>query len=176
MKSTHRTGSRQKTLRPTTGKVREALFNILRDRIRDARFLDLYAGSGVIGIDALKQGASEVVFVEASKSSVKGIHEAVRKTRLPGRAQVIEKKAVSYIEWAGDNQLTFDIIFLDPPYHSDEIMLILSAIDNAPVLQEGGVVVAEHFTKKVLPDHFHTLHKIKDYKYGDSVLSIYGRD
>jgi 16S rRNA (guanine(966)-N(2))-methyltransferase RsmD len=173
MKRNDRTFSSQKTLRPTTGKVREALFNILRDRIRDARFLDLYAGTGVIGIEALKQGASEVVLVETSKSSVKSIHEVIRKNRFSDRARVIGQKAVSYIEWAGANQLMFDIIFLDPPYHSDEIIFVLSAIDNTPVLKEGGIVVAEHFTKKVLPEEFDNLHKTKDYNYGDSVLSIY---
>jgi len=168
-----RTLRRQKTLRPTTGKVREALFNILRDRINEARFLDLYAGTGVVGIEALKQGASEVVLVEASKSSVKSIQEAVRKSRFAERIQVVEKKAASYIEWAGAKGFAFDIIFLDPPYHSDEIVLILFAIGNSPVLKEGGLVIAEHFTKKVLPDDFGALHKTKEYKYGDSVLSIY---
>jgi 16S rRNA (guanine(966)-N(2))-methyltransferase RsmD len=173
MKRNDRIISSQKTLRPTTGKVREALFNILRDRISGARFLDLYAGTGVIGIEALKQGATEAVLVETSKSSVKSIHDAISKNRFSDRAHVIGQKAVSYIEWAGANQLTFDIIFLDPPYHSDEIMLLLSAIDNTPVLKEGGVVIAEHFAKKALPEEFDNLRKVKDYKYGDSVLSIY---
>jgi len=173
MKRTDRTFSRQKTVRPTTGKVREALFNILRDRIRDAKFLDLYAGTGIIGIEALKQGASEVVLVEQTKGSVKSIHEVITKNRFTDKARVIEQKAVSYIKWAGDNQFAFDIIFLDPPYHSDEIMLVLSAIDSTPVLKEGGVVIAEHFAKRVLPEKFHNLHRTKDYKYGDSVLSVY---
>ena len=173
MKRDDRTPGRQKTLRPTTGKVREALFNILRDRINDARFLDLYAGTGVIGIEALKQGASEVVLVETSRSSAKSIHEAIMKNRFTDRARVIGQKAVSYIEWAGANQLKFDIIFLDPPYQSDEIMLVLSAIDSTPVLKKGGIVIAEHFTKKLLPETFDNMHKTRDYKYGDSVLSIY---
>lgn len=173
MKRNDRTSVRQKTLRPTTGKVREALFDILRERIRDAGFLDLYAGTGAIGIEALKQGASEAVFVEASNRCVKSIREAVHKCGFSDRAQVIAQRALSYIEWAGANLLTFDIIFLDPPYYSDEIMLVLSTIDKTPVLKQNGVVVAEHVTKKSLPEKFDNLHKTKDYKYGDTVLTLY---
>lgn len=160
-------------MRPTTGKVKEALFNIVRERISGARFLDLYAGTGVIGTEALKQGASEAVFVEVSKKCVKGIHEAISRHKLTGRARVAAQKAVPYIEWAGENRISFDIIFLDPPYHSDEIMVVLSALGTVPVLTEKGVVIAEHFTKKTLPDTFGNLHKTRDYKYGDTVLSIY---
>jgi len=176
MKRTDTTFSGRKSLRPTTGKVRESLFNIVRERIKDARFLDLYAGTGMIGIEALKQGASEAVFVEAGKKSVQGITEAISRSRFSDRARVTCQKAVSFIEWAGANEGAFDIIFLDPPYHTDEIMIVLSAIDRAPVLNEGGVVVAEHFAKRVLPERFGSLRKRKDYIYGDSVLSIYERD
>jgi 16S rRNA (guanine966-N2)-methyltransferase len=173
MKRDDRTFSRKKTLRPTTGRVREALFDIVRDRIRDSSFLDLYAGTGAMGIEALKQGASEVVFVETSKRSVKSIREAVHKCGFHDRAEVVAQKAVSYIEWAGANLLMFDIIFLDPPYHSDEIMMVLSTIDRTPLLKQDGIVVAEHFSKKSLPEKFDNLCKTKDYKYGDTVLTLY---
>lgn len=162
-----------KALRPTTGKVREALFNILRGKVENLCFLDLYAGTGAVGIEALKQGASEVTFVEASRSCSKDISESLKKFRFTVRARVITKKVLSFIEWAEINRMSFDIIFLDPPYHTEEILQALSAIGKSTILKDRGIVIAEHFTKKQLPDEFNNLHKVKDYDYGDTVLSFY---
>jgi 16S rRNA (guanine(966)-N(2))-methyltransferase RsmD len=164
---------KQKALRPTTGKVREALFDILRDKIENARFLDLYAGTGAVGIDALKERASEVFFVEASKSCAGHIKKSSEKFCFSEKVSIISKKVLSFIEWAEINRLTFDIIFLDPPYHTDEILHALSAIGLSDILESGGIVVAEHFTKRILPEKFGNLQKNKDYRYGDTVLSFY---
>lgn len=164
---------RQKSLRPTTGKVREALFNILRGKIENARFLDLYAGTGAVGIEALNQGASEAVFVEASKGYTKNIKQLIKKFGFSKKASIITKKVLSFIEWVKLNQLTFDIIFLDPPYHTDEIIYALSAIGKSHILEQEGIVIAEHFTKRQLPERFGSLQKVRDYTYGDTVLSLY---
>lgn len=164
---------KNKSLRPTTGRVREALFDILRGKIKNARFLDLYAGTGAVGVDALGEGASEVVFVEESRESVKRIMDHIKKFHFSEKAVVVSKKVLSYIDWAELNHMTFDIIFLDPPYHTDEILQSLSAIGISDILDPDGVVIAEHFKKKQLPDKCEKLRKTKDYKYGDSVLSIY---
>lgn len=163
----------KKSLRPTTSKVREAVFDILQDKIRDARFLDLYAGTGVIGIEAARKGASEVVLIDESKKNAQHVSNLIRKFRLVERARIITKKTLSFIEWAEANQLSFDIIFLDPPYHSDEIIYVMTAIDQSTVLDHNGMVIAEHFKKRELPEKFDKLHKIKDYRYGDTVLSVY---
>lgn len=171
-----KTLNRQKTLRPTTGKVREALFDILRGRIEDTRFLDLYAGTGAVGIAALEEGAAEVYFVEESRGNTKNIMDLVQKKRVSERAAVINKKVMSFIGSGELNALTFDIIFLDPPYHSDEIMQALTALGSSHLIKQEGIVVAEHFAKRVLPDRFDRLHKVKDYKYGDTVLSYYEAD
>jgi 16S rRNA (guanine(966)-N(2))-methyltransferase RsmD len=169
-----KTFKKQKGLRPTTGKVREALFDILREKIENARFLDLYAGTGAVGIDALNEGASDVVFVEESSSYTKKISDLINKYRLTERASVFSKKVISFIERAELNKLSFDIIFLDPPYHTDEIFHTLSAIGRSNILNTDGIVIAEHFTKKQLPDRFDGLQKLKDYFYGDTILSFYG--
>jgi len=163
----------KKLLRPTTGKVREALFNILRDRIEDSRFLDLYAGTGAVGIEALYQGASYAVFVEADRNYAEYIHKILEKSGFSQRARIITEKALSFIAGAGLNNMTFDIIFLDPPYHTDEILYILPAIGVSCILKEEGLVVAEHFKKRQLPERFDALQKITDYKYGDTILSFY---
>jgi len=151
-------------------------------------FLDLYAGTGAVGLDAVKEGASEVFFVEESKTSSKKISALVNKIATAGTAgtaatsvtaaktakTVIKtKKAVSFIEWADFESVSFDIIFLDPPYHSDEIFDAMQLIGSTGILKDNGTVVAEHFKKKDMPERFGFLCKIKDYHYGDTVLSFY---
>lgn len=164
---------KQKTLRPTTGKVREALFNILRGNVRDARFLDLYAGTGAVGIKALDEGAAEVVFVEEVREAAAALKALIERHRSGDRARVITKKVLSFLEWAELNQLSFDILFLDPPYHSDEIISAMTAIGTSSLVRDGGLVIAEHFAKRDLPHAFGTLEKKRDYRYGDSVLTLY---
>ncbi len=164
---------KQKSLRPTTGKVREALFDILRGKISNARFLDLYAGTGAVGVTALSEGAAEVVFVEENKSYAKKINEQIKKHGITDRAAVITGKVLSFIDRAEINQSIFDIIFLDPPYHTEEIIRVLSLIGRSVIVKQKGFVIAEHFAKKHLPDRFERLRKVKDYIYGDTVLSFY---
>jgi len=168
-----KTSQKQKALRPTTGKVREALFDILRGKIENAHFLDLYAGTGAVGIDALSEGAAEVVFVEESKAYSKKIGEHIIRNRSSDKCSIYNKKVMSYIDWAELHDVTFDIIFMDPPYHTDEIMDALAAIGTSPLLRQRGLVIAEHFKKISLPDRFNRLRKVKDYTYGDTILSFY---
>ena len=166
-------GIKQKTLRPTSNKVREALFNILRGKILNACFLDLYAGTGAVGAAALNEGASMVVFVESVKGYSCKIESLVKKFDFAGKTSIITKKVLPFIDWAELKGLAFDIIFLDPPYHTDEIIRALTAIDKSHILDNNGIVIAEHFVKKQLPDRFDKLKKIKEYNYGDTVLSFY---
>ncbi len=168
-----KTLKKQKILRPTTGKVREALFDILRGSIEHARFLDLYAGTGAVGMNALAEGAAGVCFVEESKRNARRINELIKKNHISDKAELVTGKVISFIEKAELRGFSFEIIFLDPPYHTDEIILALKAIGESGIVQRDGIVVAEHFAKRVLSDMSGRLQKIKDYHYGDSVLSFY---
>ena len=168
-----KTNKKKKTLRPTSGKVREALFDIMRGKIENARFLDLYAGTGAVGIEALNEGAGEVFFVEESRGNVRKIVERIKKYQDAHKTTVITKKAMSFIHWAALQELSFDIIFLDPPYHTDEIMHALAAVGPSHILAREGIVIAEHFTKNPLPDRLEGLRKVKEYHYGDTVLSFF---
>ena len=165
--------AQRKTLRPTSNKVREALFNILREKTINAGFLDLYAGTGAVGIAALKEGASEVVFVESVRSYAGEIEALLNKFDFAGEASIITMKALPYLGRAEARGSLFDIIFLDPPYHTDEIEHALEMIGKSRILADDGIVIAEHYVKKRLPDIFDKLKKIKDYNYGDTVLSFY---
>lgn len=166
--------SQLKRVRPTTGKVKEALFNILQGRTDGATFLDLYAGTGAVGIEALRQGAAETAFVEASKSSSQGIQKLIEQKGFTSKSRIIMKRVLPFIEWAERSEMSFDIIFLDPPYHTDEILAVLSALGKSHIVRQKGLVIAEHFKKRNLPERFGKLQKIRDYTYGDSVLTLYG--
>jgi 16S rRNA (guanine(966)-N(2))-methyltransferase RsmD len=175
MKRTTGKTKKHPDLRPTSNKVREALFDILRSRIEGSRFLDLYAGTGAVGLDALSESVSEVMFVEESRRYSSNIGDIIRKRHFADKAKIINKKVMTFLEWAELESLVFDIIFLDPPYHSEEIIYAMKAIDRSSILENEGIVIAEHFSKRELPEHFDNLHKLKDYHYGDTVLSFYKR-
>jgi 16S rRNA (guanine(966)-N(2))-methyltransferase RsmD len=163
----------KRRLRPTPSKVREAMFHIIAQDIPESRFLDLYAGSGALGLEALSHGASEIFFVETNRSYTKNIRHAVEQSGLREKTKIIAKKVLPFIQWAEANKMVFDIIFLDPPYHTEEIMDALSAIGRSHILRQGGLVIAEHFRKRVLPEQVNSLRKKRDYTYGDTVLSFY---
>ncbi len=168
-----KTGSVHSHVRPTMALVREALFNILQQKIVGAVFLDLYAGTGAVGCEALSRGAVEVVFVEENKTYAKGINQLVRTLGFSDRAKIITKKATSFLKDAELTDVTFDIMFLDPPYHTDEIDYALSAIGKSHLLKSGGLVIAEHFIKRKILHSIGNLTLLRDYIYGDTVLSVY---
>ncbi|MFA4991960.1 MAG: 16S rRNA (guanine(966)-N(2))-methyltransferase RsmD [Candidatus Omnitrophota bacterium] len=161
-----------KDIRPTSDKVRAALFNILRGRTAGARFLDLYCGSGAIGIEALSQGASKAVFVD---SDFKSIH--ILKKNLAGLNIKIDTiynkdgiKAIDLFKASGER---FDIVFLDPPYNKDMAKNTLIKISACDILTPNAVVVAEIFKKESLPERIGALIKSRTYKYGDTVMEFY---
>lgn len=157
-------------LRPTSAKVRQAIFNILGDRIINAAFLDLYAGTGAVGIEALSRGAGRVIFIDDNSDRVNIIKEIVERFGFKDRAVIIKDKALNYIK---KSESVFDIIFVDPPYASDEIDTILPRIDETDILVDNGIVIAEHSSKKVLLQEIGRLRFQKKYKYGDTSLSLY---
>ncbi len=162
-----------KQLRPTSSKVKEAIFDILRHEIDGARFLDLYAGTGAVGLEALSRGASEVFFVEEKRQYTTNLMQIVDKCGFSEKTRIITRKVLPVIKWLEANRTIFDIIFLDPPYHTDEIRDTLTAIGELHILKQDGLLIAEHFTKRHLQEQFGRLQKIKDYTYGDTVLSLY---
>jgi len=162
-----------KELRPTSSKVREALFDIIKDEIKGSSFVDLYAGTGTVGLEALSRGAGKTVFVEPNKLRARAIKDTAVKFGFRDKATVVERKAGEFLKKASAQKEGFDIFFLDPPYFSEEIMRTLPTIAEKKVLNQGGMVIVEHFVKKKLPERVGKLKMIRNYVYGDTVLTIY---
>jgi 16S rRNA (guanine(966)-N(2))-methyltransferase RsmD len=160
-------------IRPTSAKVREALFDILRGEVEGASFLDLYAGSGAVGIEAASRGADSVVFVESVRSRAKALNDMLNKIGLAGRAALHCEQAEIFIRRASGCREAFDIIFADPPYASGEIEKILPLIDEYGILTEHGIVLCEHASKVTVPAYAGRLKLKKQYRYGDTGLALY---
>lgn len=166
-------GTRLKTLegmdvRPTTDRVKEGMFSAIQFEIAGARVLDLFAGSGQLGIEALSRGARQAVFVDQSAASLAVVKENLKKTGFTDNSEVHQKAAEQYIRTASG---TFDLIFLDPPYRMEILEKIIPAL--LPLLSPDGKIIAEHENNCKLPENFSNLWLQKDYIYGKIVVSVY---
>ena len=161
-------------LRPTSAKVREALFDILRADITGVSFLDLYAGSGAVGFEALSRGAGKICFVENDQQRAKAIQDSIEKAGLGDSMSLCREQVIGFLSRAERSGIFFDIIFADPPYVSEEITDTISFIDKSRVLRDGGDLIVEHASKKNLDSSgLLTLHPVKTYRYGDTMLTRY---
>ncbi|MGE5807669.1 MAG: 16S rRNA (guanine(966)-N(2))-methyltransferase RsmD [Nitrospirota bacterium] len=156
-------------VRPTSDKVMQALFNIIGGRIEGSTFLDLFAGAGGIGIEALSRGADRVAFVDDSNESLKIIRSNVKQAGFAGRAQIVFARAESFLRKPTG---PYDIIFLDPPY-AMQLESLLELIANSGIVKPGGDVIAEHFKKQPSPSRAGTLTLYREARYGDTVLAFY---
>lgn len=161
--------------RPTAGQVKEALFNILAEKIPGARFLDLFAGAGAVGIEALSRGAGSATFVEIHPSACRLLRDNLRRCGFEDAASIRQVSAVRFLQQHVTDQAAppYDIVFLDPPYHTEEGGKILPALGRSAIIPRDGVVVIEHFHKTRLADRIGHLALIKSYRYGDTFLSMY---
>lgn len=158
------------TTRPTSDRVKEALFSIINFEIPGARVLDLFGGTGQLGIEALSRGAKSAVFVDAGEPACKLIRENLRRTKLEADAKVVRADYMDYLKRCRE---TFDIILLDPPYAEVFLENALKCIAEIDILQSGGIIVTERPVGKELPWEFEGFTRSKDYKYGNTVLAIY---
>ena len=156
--------------RPTTDRVKEALFSIINFDIPGARVLDLFGGTGQLGIEALSRGAKSAVFVDAREESCRLIRENLKRTRLEQDAKVVRSDYMAYL---GRTKEQFDIILLDPPYAEVFLENALKRITEIDILHSGGIIVAERPLGKELPWEFDGFERSRDYKYGKILLTIY---
>jgi len=156
--------------RPTADRVKEALFSIINFDLPGAKVLDLFGGTGQLGIEALSRGAASAVFVDASEDSCKLIRENLKRTKLEKDAKVIRSDYMDYLTRCREQ---YNIIFLDPPYAEVFLENAIKRITEIDILQSDGIIIAERPLGKELPWEFEGFTRSKDYKYGKVLLTIY---
>ncbi|MBQ8237025.1 MAG: 16S rRNA (guanine(966)-N(2))-methyltransferase RsmD [Oscillospiraceae bacterium] len=159
--------------RPTADRVKEALFSIINFDLPGAAVLDLFGGTGQLGIEALSRGAKSATFVDAREDACRIIRENLKRTRLESQGRVVRSDYLAYLRRCREK---FDIILLDPPYAEVFLENALKCITEIDILQTGGIIVAERPVEKELPFEFEGYTRSRDYKYGKTLLTIYRKD
>ncbi len=162
-------------LRPTSSRVKKALFDIIGNRIHGKVFLDLYAGLGGVGIEALKRGARYAVFVELSRKNSELIKKRLLEHRMDKMADVLTMDVSRFLSIIQSGDIKFDIIFADPPYESSEYRMLVKLLPEFKGLSQETMIIIEHLHKMTLPERIGDFVILKRYKYGDTILSIYRR-
>ena len=158
--------------RPTMDQVKEGIFSAVQFEIEGRRVLDLFAGSGQMGIEALSRGAKSAVFVDMREDACKVVRENLAKTRLEQNARVVRADYLSYLSSARE---TFDLIFLDPPYADVFLENSLKRISEIDILSDSGIIITERPFGKELPAGVSGLVRCRDYRYGKAAVTIYRR-
>ena len=156
--------------RPTTDRVKEAMFSIIQFDVPASRVLDLFGGTGQLGIEALSRDAKSAVFIDEREDACRLIRENLKRTKLEQDGRVIRSDYMAYLRTCKEK---FDIIFLDPPYAEVFLENSLKMITEIDILQSGGIIVAERPADKELPWEFPGYSRSRDYKYGKTLITIY---
>lgn len=156
--------------RPTTDRVKEAMFSIIQFEIPGADVLDLFGGTGQLGIEALSRGAKSATFVDAGEPACRLIRENLKRTRLEQSGKVVRSDYLAYLNRCREK---YHIIFLDPPYAEVFLENALKCITEIDILHSGGIIVAERPLGKELPWEFEGFSRSRDYKYGNTLLTLY---
>jgi 16S rRNA (guanine966-N2)-methyltransferase len=161
--------------RPLTDRVKQTLFGILEPRLKGARVLDLFAGSGAGAIEALSRGAASAVLVERDAGAVRVIAENLRRARLEASARVVRRDAIAWLaDAAADGTDAFDLVLADPPY--EDTGALARALELVgPLVAEGGTVVAKHFWRDAPPARVGMLAAERDKRFGETALTFYRR-
>ena len=159
--------------RPTADRVKEALFSVINFDVPGMDVLDLFGGTGQLGIEALSRGAKSAVFIDSGEAACKLIRENLKRTKLEGQAKVIRSDYMSFLRSCKQK---FGIIFLDPPYAEVFLENALNCITEIDILQSGGIIVAERPLGKELSLDFPGYTRSKDYKYGTTLITLYRKD
>ena len=158
-----------KAVRPTTDQVKEALFNIIQFDIEGRKALDLFAGTGQLGIEALSRGAAECVFVDSARDSVRLVQENLRRCGLAAR--VIQCDALGFLK----TREKFDLVFLDPPYGTGLDARAMEAVKEFDILSKGGIMICESRPEAELPDIPAEYGSTRTYRYGKIKLTVVTR-
>ncbi|MCH5300514.1 MAG: 16S rRNA (guanine(966)-N(2))-methyltransferase RsmD [Ruminococcus sp.] len=155
-------------VRPTTDKIKEAVFSIIQFHIQGRRFLDLFAGSGQMGIEALSRGAAEAVFVDNRKQAVEIVRKNLNTTKLADNAKVLNTDSIGFLSMKSGE---FDIAFLDPPYNKGILQKALELLPQ--VMRKSGVILCENPVDEQLPEQLGDFILDRQYRYGKIKITTY---
>ncbi len=158
--------------RPTADRVKQAIFNIIQYEIA-GEVLDLFAGSGQMGIEALSRGAAHAVFVDERSDALAVVRENLRRTRLESQAELVRADYLSYLS---RSRRRFRLIFLDPPYAEKYLETAINRLTEIDILAEGGIIVTERPLGKPLEGDFPGLSRSKDYHYGKTAVTLFRKE
>ena len=163
-------------VRPTSNMLRETLFNILGPRVEHSRFLDLFAGTGAVGIEAVSRGANSVAFVENYTLAARLIEQNLASLAITNNVRVIKSDALQAIaRLESERQPPFDFVFLDPPYAAGrDYHAVLHALENSPLVATDTILIAEHRKTFDLPESIGRLGRYRVLRQGDAALSFFG--
>jgi 16S rRNA (guanine966-N2)-methyltransferase len=162
-------------VRPTADRVKESLFSILLSRLGEfegMRVLDIFAGTGNLGIEALSRGAAYAVFIDSHPESAEIIRQNLEITRFTDCSKVVLQEAAAALIWLARGEAPFHLIFLDPPYHEGHTTRLLELLSESPLVDAATTIVAEFSSKEVIPVSFGRLQETERRIYGDSALSF----
>jgi 16S rRNA (guanine(966)-N(2))-methyltransferase RsmD len=159
--------------RPTADRVKEAMFSILQFELPGAEVLDLFGGTGQLGIEAISRGAKSAVFVDAREDACRIIRENLRRTGFEKEGRVVRADYLDYLKRCRE---TFQIILLDPPYAEEFLENSLKKLSEIDILKSNGIIVCERPLGKELPWEIPGFTRSKDYKYGKTLLTLYRKD
>ena len=160
-------------LRPTGDRLRETLFNILGPSVKDSFFVDLYAGTGAIGIEAISRGARETIFIESHAAGARLVRQNLELLEIRSGVEVIESDVLKGLDKIAARHIVADFIFLDPPYEGEEYLRVLECLDGSDLIAPYGLVIVEHHRRLELPQRFERLERSRLLEQGDAALSFY---
>jgi len=159
-------------IRPTSARAKTSIFDVLKDEIEGKEILDLYAGSGALGIEALCRGADFVTFVDSSHKSTNIIKKNIEELNFKDKTRVFRLDSLKFIRRESEERKRYDIIFCDPPYQKETISKILDSIAEFDILNENGIFILEHHKKEKLIQK-ENLELVKEKRLGDTVVSFF---
>jgi 16S rRNA (guanine(966)-N(2))-methyltransferase RsmD len=163
-------------VRPTSDRLRETLFNVLSSSIEGSRFVDICAGTGAVGIEALSRGAAHVTFIEANRRAAQVLSENLAHCGITENVKVINRDALSTLKYFGQHLLQFDYFYLDPPYNSELYSQILWTLARSKLIAEEGLVIVEHRKTHELLPNYDYLRPYRQIRQGDSCLTLFSME
>lgn len=158
--------------RPTTDRVKESVFNILGDIVVDASVLDLFAGTGNLGLEALSRGSKIAVFVDHGSESIGIIKENANHTKLVEHTEIYKSDVLRALDKFIQMKRSFDLLFCDPPYNKGFVQAVLTKLDRNPIMALDGVIVIEHSRHEEITDQWENLQLRRTERYGETLISF----